>query len=85
LVALACLLLDVGEVAHLVLFLEGEVVLGRSSQSCPVLHVFIVVEVLTPLDKAVNVLFELLVINLHELLVVERILIQRFKLFLELS
>jgi len=65
-------------------FDAGNVSLAGSGQSEPVVLVFLEVEVFTPFDQVVHFVFELVFIELLELFVVERVIIQLFQLLFEL-
>ena len=51
----------------------------------PALTVLVKVEILAPFDQIVDLVFKLIVIQLLELVIIKRVIIERFKLFLEAS
>ena len=51
----------------------------------PRLAVFVIVKVFTPLDQVVDLVFEQVVVHDLELSIIEGVLVERFKLFLEAS
>jgi hypothetical protein len=45
----------------------------------PVAHVFLIVQVLAPLNQVVHFVVEILIVQFHKPFVIERVLIQLFK------
>jgi hypothetical protein len=67
-----------------IIIVWNEVILSWGSQSIPIIHILLKIEIFTPLDQPINVLLKLSVIDLHELFIIKWILVQWFQLFLKL-
>lgn len=56
-----------------------------SCECCPIIHILVIVKIFTPLNKSINVLLELLIINLFKFYIIKGVFIESLKLFLELN